>query len=265
MVQRVRTSSRDQGNTGTLQGVFDEVLRKKLQVTDDTLPAIVESYNATDNIVTVRPAIRMLDITGAEVRREPIFVPAMKIGASVRIHFQLKAGDLGWIKASDRDISNFLNGYAEAAPASRRLHTFSDAMFIPDFMRGFDFAQNLDMVITNADGTVRIELFEDRIDITAPDININTSSDTTITATGDVNINATGDAKVTATNATIDAATALTGGTEAAAAIGRVGDAVQVSIPANTFLVTAQNGMANAAPVTVSGTITAGSPRHTST
>jgi len=50
----------------------------------------------------------------------------------------------------------------------------------------------------------------------------------------------------------------ICGGTEAAA---RVNDEVEVTIPANSFLVAAQAGVMNPAPVTVTGRITSGSTR----
>ena len=49
----------------------------------------------------------------------------------------------------------------------------------------------------------------------------------------------------------------VNGGTSA---IGRVNDAVQVTIPTGSFLTAASGGVLNAAPVTVTGKITAGAP-----
>ena len=51
---------------------------------------------------------------------------------------------------------------------------------------------------------------------------------------------------------------------EAGSPIGRVGDSVQVTIPANSFLVAANAGVLNPLPVTVDGEITSGSSRATS-
>lgn len=46
--------------------------------------------------------------------------------------------------------------------------------------------------------------------------------------------------------------------------VGRTGDSVQVTIPANSFLVAANAGVLNPVPVTVDGQITGGSSRVTS-
>jgi phage gp45-like len=62
---------------------------------------------------------------------------------------------------------------------------------------------------------------------------------------GDVTINAAGQIK-------------LAGG---GPGVARNGDSVQVTIPTGTFLTAAQAGVANAAPVKVTGTITAGSSK----
>jgi hypothetical protein len=56
-------------------------------------------------------------------------------------------------------------------------------------------------------------------------------------------------------------AIALAGG---GPAVGRVGDAVQVTIPANTVMVPGSPPVANASPIVVKGTITGGSPKVTS-
>lgn len=51
------------------------------------------------------------------------------------------------------------------------------------------------------------------------------------------------------------------GSATASKGVGRVGDQVQVTIPTGSFLVAASAGVLNPAPVTVSGTITAGSAK----
>ena len=77
---------------------------------------------------------------------------------------------MGWIKANDRDISLFLQSYTNNRPNTVRLHTFEDAIFIPDIMTGYTInSEDADsMVIQNTTGTVRVSINDQRIKMTAP-------------------------------------------------------------------------------------------------
>jgi copper chaperone CopZ len=105
------------------------------------------------------------------VRRATIAsVPVFQIGAGgFVLNFNLKPGDLGWIKASDRDISLFLQSYNEAAPNTFRKHTFEDCVFFPNVMTGYTInsedAENC--VLQTIDGTQRVSIWPDKIKITS--------------------------------------------------------------------------------------------------
>ena len=137
-------------------------MRKALQSTDDMLPAQVVAYDRNSNRATVQPLIRMVTTTGQQVSRAQIAsVPVFNIGGGgFVLSFPLVRGDLGWIKASDRDISLFLQHYTEASPNTARLHTFADAVFIPDVMTGWniDEADASRVVLQSLDGSVKITL-----------------------------------------------------------------------------------------------------------
>lgn len=128
--------SRDPANDGKLIGVLKHAFQKFIQDVDDMLPAKVISYDRVTNRAKVQPLIRMVSTTGEILSRAPVAsVPVARFGGdNVVLSFNLSAGDLGWIKANDRDISNFKQTYAEASPNTRRKHTFSDAIFIPDML-----------------------------------------------------------------------------------------------------------------------------------
>ena len=176
--------SRDPTNDDSLLGCFREVLRKFLQTTDDMLPAVVETYDRARNVARVRPSIQIIDTDGNTIDRAQLDVPVLVAGAGgFIVSFHIPPGSRGWIKASDRDLTLYRQSLTISAPNTRRMHTFEDAVFIPDVMRGFTVAADDSdaMVIQSTSGAVKISLNNDRININAPAVNI--------TATGAVAIN----------------------------------------------------------------------------
>lgn len=168
--------SRDPANDDSLVGTFKLILRKMIQNTDDMLPAIVESHDRAKNRVKVRPVITMIDTNGQIVRRDTVEeVPVINLGGGgFFINFNLPPGSLGWIKANDRDISLFLQSYRESKPNTKRMHSFSDALFIPDVMSGYqiDDEDSEAMVIQNLDGSVKIAMDDSGIRMKGPTANL---------------------------------------------------------------------------------------------
>lgn len=177
----------DPSNEDSLQGVFDTVLRKFLQQTDDMLPARVISYDRDTNRAQVQPMVAMLTTAGEQVARAQIAsVPVLLLGGGGHmLSFNLKPGDFGWVKANDRDISMFLQSWSGGPPNTRRMHTFEDALFIPDAMRSYTINGEDDeaVVLQTLDGNIRISLNDTRVKVTAGanDIEIN-ETDISITA-----------------------------------------------------------------------------------
>lgn len=175
-------------NSGSVQGVLTDVLSKFLQNVDDCLPATVMSYDRAANTAMVRPLVAVLTTEGSTVARAAIAsVPVLALGGgNFVVNFPLKAGDLGWIKASDRDISLFKQGLAEAKPNTVRKHSFEDGFFIPDVFRqytlsGEDIASN--MVIQSLDGKIRVSLWPDRVKVSAGETWLEVAESGVITGT----------------------------------------------------------------------------------
>ncbi len=65
--------------------------------------------------------------------------PFLDLGEAVSLFAHpLSRVIFGWIKANDRDISLiFQRGGLEDQPNTARLHSFSDAMFFPDTIKGW--------------------------------------------------------------------------------------------------------------------------------
>jgi hypothetical protein len=143
---------------------------------DNMMPAKVISYDRVNNVVEVQPLIKIVTVQNSTMSRHPLAnIPVLSIGGGgYHINFPLKAGDLGWICAADRDISTFMETLQESPPNSTRLHDFGDSVFVPDVFRQYTISSedssNAAMVIQSTDSTVRIALSESngQIKLTAP-------------------------------------------------------------------------------------------------
>lgn len=162
-------------------GTLKFVLNKFLQSVDGMLPAQVVAYNRATkpNVVQVQPLIYLVTTDNSSVSRPQIAsVPVFTAGGGgFFISFDLKPGDLGWIKANDRDISLFLQSYKSEKPNTLRKKSFSDAVFYPDVMRNFVIAPEdlTGLVISSIDGSVKIVLNEGTVTMTAPLVTMNTA------------------------------------------------------------------------------------------
>lgn len=181
--------SKNPADDGTLAGTLRTAFRKLMQGVDGMLPARVLAYDRERNVATVQPLVAVLTTAGQAVPRAQVAeVPVVALGGGGFVmHFPLRAGDLGWIEASDRDISLFTQALAEAPPNTHRLHNFADGRFIPDSFRQFEAgAVGSDaMAIQSLDGSVRVELSPGRLLLVAPDVTVDTPM---ASFTGDVTV-----------------------------------------------------------------------------
>ena len=176
--------SRNTANDDELAGLFVEVLNKFLSGIDDMLPAIVEQYDPATNRATVKPLIQKLGVDNSLTTRASLAsVPVFQMGAGgYLINVKPKKGDLGWIKANDRDISLFLQSYKESKPNTLRKHDFADSVFFPDAMRGYTADESDGLSIQSADGNIKISLQSDKVIIKGE-----TELEGNLVVTGDVN------------------------------------------------------------------------------
>lgn len=192
--------------------------------TDKLIPAQVVEYDRTLNKATVQPMIMLVDVSDNSRKRNQIAeVPCFSIGGGgFHINFPLKPGDLGWILAADRDISQFLQNLSIAAPNTLRKHSFADSWFIPDVFRKYTInaADANAMVIQSTDGTTRISISEGIINITAP----TSVTVTTPLATFSQNVQING-------NLTVTGATTVNGGFNASGS-----GSTNVTLPSNTTI-----------------------------
>lgn len=163
--------SQNPANDGTMSGMLRSVFGKLIQGLDDMLPAKVVSYDRKTNRAMVQPMIAMVTTDKQRVTRAQIAsVPVLNIGGgNYVLSFNLNPGDPGWIKASDRDISLYLQNQQEEQPNTKRMHSFEDGLFIPDVMTRYqiDAEDKEHAVLQTLDGKTRLAVWPDKIKITA--------------------------------------------------------------------------------------------------
>jgi len=180
--------SLDPSDNNSLAGSIRFAFSKMMQKTDGMLPARVIAYDRVENRVQVQLLISLITTSGASVPRQqiasvPVFLPG---GGGLFLSFPINTGDLGWVIANDRDISNFLSTYTTSIPNTNRVKQFSDSVFFPDIMFGYTLAPGADgaVVLQNLAGTVSIV-------VSNTDVTINSATNVTINSTADVVVNAT--------------------------------------------------------------------------
>lgn len=170
----------DPADLGSLTGMIRAILRKNGMQQEDMLPAVVVAYDRASNRATIKPMIQMVDTNGNSIGRAGVAsVPVFQFGAGgFMMSFPVKAGNIGWLKANDRDISLFMQGFTEIKPNTQRIHSFQDSMFFPDVLTGFTInSEDTDnAVLQNLAGTVRLALASDKIKMTVGDISLQISS-----------------------------------------------------------------------------------------
>jgi hypothetical protein len=163
----------DQASKGSLAGSLGDYLQRWLRdELDDSIPARVVSYDDATNRAVIQPLVMVGTTGGDKVARAAIpNIPVFRFGGGgFFIRFPLKPGNVGWLKANDRDISLVMQaGGGQDWPNTKRLHSFSDAMFYPDtFKQWVIAAANADAaVFQSLDGTQCLALREAEIEITS--------------------------------------------------------------------------------------------------
>lgn len=163
----------DQAGRDELQGGVTEAIRRFfLNEFEGMLPARVVSYEDATNRATIKPLVMIGTTSGGKVSRASVpNIPVYRFGGGgFFMRFPIKPGDLGWLKANDRDISLiFQRGGQEDWPNTTRLHKFSDAMFFPDTFKSWviDGADADAAVWQSMDGSTVISMRDGEISMRA--------------------------------------------------------------------------------------------------
>lgn len=149
-------------NQDSLTGLMENLRARIMKDIQKTLPCRVVSVSSDRRFVKVKLQIVMIDVNGNPIsRQEEIEIQTYTSGAGgLFISFPVKVGDTGWIDASDRDISVFLQNLQESEPPTSRMHSFNDGRFIPDIMKDYTISSedNDYLVIGKADGSIKISI-----------------------------------------------------------------------------------------------------------
>lgn len=194
--------SQDPANTNSLVGSISFALQKTIQNLNDCLPVQVTGYlppsSGQSAFVSCQSLIQLVGTSG-QTYPPAIFpkIPVLMLGGGgFIINFPLIVGDIGWIKAIDRDISLYIQTGQTAIPNTEKMHSFNNAIFIPQAARQFilNEADKDNLVLQTIDGTSRVSIGEGKITIAAPIIEIDSSTAVNVTCplmtlTGNLQVN----------------------------------------------------------------------------
>lgn len=165
----LRQGPEDYADLGNMLGKVMNILSQRLE---NMLPCRVVSYDRVANTAIVQPLIKIIltasEQTRAQIGPIPVFAAG---GGNFVVNFPLRAGDLGWMLANDRDITAFRESLEEAVPNTFRTHSFNDAVLFPDKVRNFQTSgEDGRMVIQSLDGAQRISLGDADIRVKHPSL-----------------------------------------------------------------------------------------------
>lgn len=142
------------------ESLLHEIIRYHIHNIHTSQPCTVTSFNKDNQTVNVRPGVAR-DLKG-QLTAIPILkgVPiAYPSGSDFSMTWPLKKGDTGIIVFSESSIDNWLeNNTPVVNPQDTRMHSYSDAMFIPGIRK---YSKSLDIddknvIIKNGLGEIEI-------------------------------------------------------------------------------------------------------------
>ena len=166
---------KDPAADSSVAAMLRQTHKKMMQSVDGMLPAVVISYNRTTNRATIAPAINMVQTNNQMLQRAPLAnITVLALGAGdFVVTFPVKPGDTGWIEASDRDISLWLQakGARKVQPNTHRIHSFSDGRFIPDALGNYTLPTDAEggLCIQHKGGSTYLVMTQDKIIMQAGD------------------------------------------------------------------------------------------------
>jgi hypothetical protein len=157
-----------------LAEVIRNAIESRLAHVNVSLPARVESFDATTQKVNAKPLVMSFYVDEAG-NRQPQALPviagvpvAFPQGGGYALTFPLAVGDIGTLVWSQLSLDRWLSGTgAEVDPEFDHLHGLSDGIFFPG-LRPFGAplaGVPSDHAVLGVPGGVAIHLYEDRVGI----------------------------------------------------------------------------------------------------
>ena len=165
--------------------IIKRTMRKVYETMRVAMPAVIESYDATKSLATVKISIPHVR-DDEEVFDVPIIsaVPVLWQRAGLAsITFPLQRGDWGLVVHCDGDIGKWALDMDSSQPQSRRRHAWTDAVFLPQ-VHGLQPSSLIGLELKYGANTVTLS----EAGVTVTSQNIALVGNTTITG----NLNVTG-------------------------------------------------------------------------
>lgn len=124
----------------TMSGAIDELIQAKIErLGPSMLVKVVAVHNEGVSItgsVDVQPLVQQQDARGRPVRRAIIRnVPYIRIqGGTSALIVDPQLGDIGFAIVAGRDMKHAVSARCEAPPASNRIYSISDAVYVGGFL-----------------------------------------------------------------------------------------------------------------------------------
>lgn len=196
-----------------LSGVLDVFQRVLFQKIEKVAPAQIVSYDRQTNRATVQVLNYAITSTGEKLARKPLTdIPVSVFGGyGLCLSIPIKSGDIGFLIASDGDISVFKKLLQIFAPATYQKHKYKDGIFFPLIINGFTFSNDDEnaLLLTSTDGATKISIKDKVITINADNVNVNATT-AQVTAESTLTGNLTVDGNISSTKS-ITAAGTVTG------------------------------------------------------
>lgn len=158
--------------SGQLEFIFDKLLGRIEKIA----PAQIVSYNRKKNRAVVQILNQAITTDGGKITQKEISdIPGLQLcGGDFVLSFPIKAGDIGWICAADRNISVFKQTLKIFAPATYEKHRYKDGFFVPNYINGFDVSADDEdaVLLTSLDGNTKISIKDGQVTINANTVNL---------------------------------------------------------------------------------------------
>lgn len=152
---------------------YYEMMRIAMSKLCITAPGKVLEYDRTTHRARIQPLLKIRYSNDETRDAQPITVDVMRFCAGgFLIDFPIKAGDTGWFVSSDKDVTRIKETGETNLPSSAETHSFKRGFWIPDNWQDTEVSDD-GLVLQSVDGTQKVVVKKDGVDITGTAITIN--------------------------------------------------------------------------------------------